>query len=223
MGKMVQLTASDGHKFGAYRADPSGKPRGAIVVIQEIFGANHHIKAVADGYAKDGYVAIAPALFDRVTPNLELGYGPEDQEKGKNTRQGLKWEGVLADTQASRDAVADAGKVGIVGYCFGGSVAWLAATRLSGFSASVAYYGGNVADFAEEKPKVPVMFHFGAEDKGITPDKVAKVKAAQPNAPLYVYEKAGHGFNCDERGSYNEPATKLARERSLEFFRKHVG
>jgi len=223
MGKMVQLTASDGHKFGAYRADPSGTPRGAIVVIQEIFGANHHIKALADGYAKDGYVAIAPALFDRVTPNLELGYGPEDQEKGKNTRQQLKWDAVLADTQASRDAVADAGKVGIVGFCFGGSVAWLAATRLNGFSASVAYYGGNVADFAEEKPKVPVMFHFGAEDKGITQDKVAKVKAAQPNAPLYIYEKAGHGFCCDERGSYNEAAANLARERSLEFFRKNVG
>lgn len=223
MGKMVQLTASDGHKFGAYRADPAGKPRGAIVVIQEIFGANHHIKALADGYAKDGYVAIAPALFDRVSPNMELGYGPEDQEKGRNTRQQLKWDMVLADTQASRDAVADAGKVGIVGYCFGGSVAWLAATRLNGFAASVAYYGGNVADFAEEKPKVPVMFHFGAEDKGITMDKVEKVKKAQPNAPLYIYEKSGHGFNCDERGSYNEPAAKLARERSLEFFRKHIG
>ncbi len=208
MGKMVQLTAKDGHKFGAYRADPSGKPRGAIVVIQEIFGANHHIKAVADGYAKDGYVAIAPALFDRVSPNMELGYGPEDQEKGRNTRQALKWDAVLADTQAARDAVADAGKVGIVGYCFGGSV---------------AYYGGNVADFASEKPKVPVMFHFGAEDKGITPDKVETVKKAQPAAPLYVYEKAGHGFNCDERGSYNEPAAKTARERTLAFFGKHVG
>ena len=119
--------------------------------------------------------------------------------------------------------MADAGKVGIVGYCFGGSVAWLAATRLNGFAASVAYYGGNVADFATETPKVPVMFHFGAEDKGITPDKVETVKKAQPNAPLYVYEKAGHGFNCDERGSYNEPAAKTARERTLEFFRKHVG
>ena len=223
MGKMVQLTASDGHKLGAYRADPSGKPRGAIVVIQEIFGANHHIKAVADLYAKEGYVAIAPALFDRVSPNMELGYGPEDQEKGRNTRQQLKWDQVLADTQAARDAVADVGKVGIVGFCFGGSVAWLAATRLNGFAASVAYYGGNVADFATETPKVPVMFHFGAEDKGITPDKVEIVKKAQPNAPLYVYEKAGHGFNCDERGSYNEAATKTARERTLEFFRKHVG
>lgn len=223
MGTMVQLTAKDGHKFGAYRADPSGKPRGAIVVIQEIFGANHHIKAVADGYAKDGYVAIAPALFDRVSPNMELGYGPEDQEKGKNARAQLKWDGVLADTQAARDAVAGAGKVGIVGFCFGGSVAWLAATRLDGFAASVAYYGGNVADFAEEKPKCPVMFHFGAEDKGITMDKVEKVKKGQPNAPLYIYEKSGHGFNCDERGSYNEAAAKQARARSLEFFQKHVG
>jgi carboxymethylenebutenolidase len=223
MGKMVQLTASDGHKLGAYRADPSGKPRGAIVVIQEIFGVNHHVKAVADGYAKDGYVAIAPALFDRVSPGIEIGYTPEDQEKGRNTRQKLTWEPVLADVQAARDAVADVGKVGIVGYCFGGTVAWLAATRLNGFAASVAYYGGNVADFAGEKPKVPVMFHFGAEDKAITPDKVQKVKEGQPDAPLFVYEKAGHGFNCDERGSYNEPAAKQARERTLEFFRKHIG
>jgi carboxymethylenebutenolidase len=220
---MVQLTAKDGHKLGAYRADPSGKPRGAIVVIQEIFGVNHHVKAVADGYANDGYVAIAPALFDRVSPGIEIGYTPEDQEKGRNTRQKLTWEPVLADVQAARDAVADVGKVGIVGYCFGGTVAWLAATRLDGFAASVAYYGGNVADFAGEKPKVPVMFHFGAEDKSITPDKVQKVKDGQPNAPLFVYEKAGHGFNCDERGSYNEPAAKQARERTLEFFRKHIG
>jgi carboxymethylenebutenolidase len=223
MGKMVQLTASDGHKFGAYRADPSGKPRGAIVVIQEIFGANHHIKAVADGYAKDGYVAIAPALFDRVSPNMELGYGPEDQEKGRNTRQQLKWDQVLADVQASHDAVADAGKVGVVGYCFGGSVAWLAATRLNGFSASVSYYGGNVADFANEKPKCPVICHIGAEDKSINAEKVAIIKQAQPNMPVYVYEKSGHGFNCDERGSYNEAAAKTARERSLEFLRKHIG
>ena len=164
MGSMVQLTAKDGHKLGAYRADPSGAPRGAIVVIQEIFGVNHHIKALVDGFAKDGYVAIAPALFDRVSPGIEIGYTPEDQETGRNTRQKLNWDQVLADTQAARDAVANVGKVGIVGYCFGGSVAWLAATRLNGFAASVAYYGGNVADFAEEKPKVPVMFHFGAED-----------------------------------------------------------
>lgn len=222
MGKMIELTAADGHKLGAYVAEPAGKPKGGIVLIQEIFGVNQHIRKVADGYAADGYKVVAPALFDRVGKDIQLGYGPEDQEKGRNTRAGLKWDDVLADVTAAQAAVKDAGKTAIVGYCFGGSVAWLAATRLN-FDASVAYYGGNVADFAGEKPKCPVILHNGTEDKGIPMDKVEKIKAAQPDLPVYLYEGAGHGFNCDERGSWHEGSAKLARQRTLEFLAKHVG
>jgi len=222
MGKMIELTASDGHKLGAYRADPSGTPRGAVVVIQEIFGVNPHIRKVADGFAADGYVAIAPALFDRVGQDIQLGYGPEDQEKGKSTRAQLKWDQVLADVQAAHDAVKDAGKVAIVGYCFGGSVAWLGATRQS-FDASVCYYGGNIADFAEEKPKCPTICHNGTEDKGIPMEKVEKIKAARPEVPVHLYEGAGHGFNCDERGSWHAPSAKVARERTIAFLRQHIG
>lgn len=222
MGSMIQLTASDGHKFGAYKAEPSGKAKGGIVLIQEIFGANKHIRALADGYAKDGYLVIAPALFDRVSPDMQLGYGPEDQEKGKATRGQLKWDAVLADTQAAYEAAKSAGKVAIIGYCFGGSVAWLGATRLN-FDASVCYYGGNVADFAEEKPKCPTICHNGTEDKGIPMEKVEKIKAARPEVTVYTYEGAGHGFNCDERGSWHEPSAKLARQRTIDFLAKHIG
>ena len=222
MGKMIQLTASDGHKFGAYRADPAGKAKGAIVLIQEIFGANKHIQNVADGYAKDGYVVVAPALFDRVSPDMQLGYGPEDQEKGKTTRAALKWDAVLADVQASHDAVKGEGKVAIIGYCFGGSVAWLGATRQN-FDAAVCYYGGNIADFVDEKPKCPTICHNGTEDKGIPMDKIEKIKAARPEVTVYTYEGAGHGFNCDERGSYHEASAKLARQRTLDFLAKNIG
>jgi carboxymethylenebutenolidase len=222
MGSMIELTASDGHKLGAYKAEPSGKPKGGIVLIQEIFGVNHHIRAVADGYAKDGYLVIAPALFDRVGKDMQLGYGPEDQEKGKATRGQLKWDAVLADVEAAHKAAKEAGKVAIIGYCFGGSVAWLGATRLN-FDASVAYYGGNVADFVEEKPKCPTICHNGTEDKGIPMEKVEKIKATRPEVTVYTYEGAGHGFNCDERGSYHEASAKLARQRTLDFLAKHIG
>jgi carboxymethylenebutenolidase len=219
---MIKLTSKDGFELGAYRADPAGKPKGGVVIIQEIFGANKHIKEVCDGYAKDGYVAIAPALFDRVERNLELGYGPEDQEKGKATRAKLNWDNSLADSQAAAEAIRkDAGKVAIIGYCFGGSVAWIGATR-GNFDAAVSYYGGNAADFANEKPKCPTICHIGKEDKGIGPDKVEKIKKGQPQVPVYLYDGAGHGFNCDHRGSYNEAAAKTARQRTLDFLSEHI-
>jgi carboxymethylenebutenolidase len=223
MGQMVKLKSNDGFEFGAYRADPAGKPKGGVVIIQEIFGVNKHIKEVCDGYAKDGYIAIAPALFDRVERDLELGYSPEDQEKGKTTRAKLNWENSLADSQAAAQSIRDAaGKVAIIGYCFGGSVAWLGATRCN-YDASVSYYGGNAADFANEKPKCPIICHIGTEDKGIGPDKVEKIKQGQPQVPVYLYEGAGHGFNCDHRGSYNEAAAKTARSRTLDFLKQHIG
>ncbi|MCH8197371.1 MAG: dienelactone hydrolase family protein [Proteobacteria bacterium] len=222
MGKTIQLTAGDGHGLDAYQADPDGAPKGAIVIIQEIFGVNSHIRSVCDGYAADGYVAIAPALFDRVERGIELGYVEPDMSRGRETRGKLSWDGALADVSAAADAVEAAGKVAVVGYCYGGSVAWLAATRLD-FAAVVSYYGGNVAEFAEEQPKCPVILHIGDQDKAIDAGKIETIKNAQPDIPLYIYEGAGHGFNCEQRGSYDEEATKVARGRTLAFLAEHIG
>ncbi len=222
MGKMIELTAADGHKLAAYRADPSGKPRGGIVVIQEIFGVNSHIQQVADGFAADGYLAIAPALFDRVQRNVDLGYTPEDIAKGREIRGKVSNENALKDTEAAIKAASGAGKVGIVGYCWGGLVTWLAAGKLSGLACAVPYYGGGILDNAELEPKVPLMAHFGDRDQHIPVDGVKKLAARHAKHQVFIYA-ADHGFNCDHRGSYDAPAAKQARERTLGFFRKHVG
>ena len=222
MGQNVVLTSADGFELDAYRADPAGTPKGAVVIIQEIFGVNAHIREVCDGYAADGYVAIAPAMFDRVGKGMELGYDPESQETGKGTRGQLNWDDTLADAQAAAEAVRESGKVAIIGYCFGGSVAWLSATR-GNFDAAVSYYGGNNADFADEQAKCPTICHIGTADRGIGPEKVEKFTSAQPDVPVYMYEGAGHGFNCDHRGSYHEDSAKTARQRSLDFLAEHIG
>jgi carboxymethylenebutenolidase len=222
MGNTIRLTAGDGHELDAYQADPDGAPRGAIVIIQEIFGVNSHIRSVCDGYAADGYVAIAPALFDRVERGIELGYVEPDMSRGRETRGHLSWDGALADVKAAADAVASVGKVAVVGYCYGGSVAWLAATRLD-FAAVVSYYGGNVAEFAGEQANCPVIMHIGDQDKSIDAARIETIKNAQPDIPVYIYEGAGHGFNCEQRGSYDEEATKVARGRTLEFLAEHIG
>ncbi len=226
MGKMIELTASDGHKLAAYRADPSGanaaKPRGAIVVIQEIFGVNSHIKAVADGYAADGYVAIAPAMFDRVQKGFDVGYTPPDIEKGREMRAKITLDMAMKDTQAAVNEAKKAGKVGIVGYCWGGFVAWLASAQVPGLAAAAPYYGGGILDNADIEPKVPVMGHFGEKDGMIPVEGVKKLAAKHKSHQIFIYA-ADHGFNCDQRGSYNAPSAKQARERTLEFFRKHVG
>jgi carboxymethylenebutenolidase len=222
MGKMIELTAADGHKLAAYRADPAGKPRGAIVVIQEIFGVNSHIRSVTDGYAADGYLALAPAMYDRVQRGYETGYTPPEIEAGRAIMQKLDWKQTLIDVSAAIEAVKSAGKVGIVGYCWGGAVTWVAAGRLPGLACAAPYYGGAIPNFISEQPKCPVMFHFGEQDQSIPLEQAKKVAAAHPEATTYFYP-AGHGFNCDQRGSYNAESAKLARERTLEFFRKHVG
>jgi carboxymethylenebutenolidase len=226
MGKMIELTASDGHKLGAYRAEPSGKPRGGLVVIQEIFGVNSHIKSVADGFAADGYLAIAPAMFDRVEKNFDVGYKPEDMARGRDVRAKVPNDAALKDAEAAikaaHSAIGAAGKVGIVGYCWGGTIAWLAAGKVSGITCAVPYYGGGILADAEIAPKVPVMAHFGDKDAHIPVDGVKKLAAKYPQHQIFIYE-ADHGFNCDQRGSYNAPAAKQARGRTLEFLRKHVG
>jgi carboxymethylenebutenolidase len=222
MGKMIELTASDGHKLAAYRADPAGKPRGGIVVIQEIFGVNSHIKQVADGYAADGYVAIAPAMFDRVQKNVELGYTPEDIARGREIRAKVSNDMAVKDAEAAVKAAASAGKVGIVGYCWGGFVTWLAANNVSGLSAAVPYYGGGILDNADIEPQVPVMGHFGDKDQHIPVEGVKKLAEKHKKHQIFIYA-ADHGFNCDHRGSYNAEAAKQARARTLDFFRKHIG
>lgn len=223
MSQTKQLRAIDGFAFGTYEAMPKGKPRGAIVVVQEIFGVNPHIRAVADGYAAAGYAAIAPQIFDRVERNVELGYEQKDMMRGVEIARGkLKMEQTLQDVQAAIDDGKRFGKVGVVGYCFGGLVTWLAATDLSGVACAVSYYGGGVAGQVDRKPKCPVMMHFGAKDAHIPLTDVDKVRKAQPGVTVHVYD-ADHGFNCDHRGSYDAAAAKLALTRSLEFFGKHVG
>jgi len=222
MGKFVELEATDGHHLNAYVAEPSGKPRGAIIVVQEIFGVNSHIRSVADGFAQDGYLAIAPAMFDRIQRNFESGYSQEEIQGGLGIRKQISWDQAMLDVDAAREHVRSAGKVGIVGYCWGGAVAWAAAARLSGLAASVCYYGGSIPELSGEKPRVPVMLHFGEKDHSIPMDKAKQVEAENPEAKTYYYA-AGHGFNCDQRGSFDAGAAKEARARTLAFFREHVG
>ncbi len=222
MGKMFELTAADGVVVSAYRADPAGSPRGALVVAQEIFGINSHIRSVCDRFAADGYLAIAPALFDRYQRGFEVGYSPEDIAKGRDLKGKAGIDAALKDVAAARDVAAAAGKVGVVGYCWGGYVAWMAASRVAGFACAVPYYGGGMLEAAGEHPKCPVIAHFGERDSGIPVDGVRKLAAAHPEMQVYIYD-ADHGFNCDQRGSYNAPAAKLARERTLSFLQQHVG
>jgi carboxymethylenebutenolidase len=223
MGQMIELKTKDGQTISAYKAEPAGKPLGGIVVIQEIWGVNSHIRNVADGYAKEGYVAVAPAIFDRVEKGVTMDqYTQETMGRGFGLMQKVDQDKALLDIQAAVDEASKAGKVGVVGFCFGGRMAWLAAARLNGISASVPYYGGGVPDLASEKPKVPVILHFGEKDQHIPVASVEQFKKAHPELPVYMYA-ADHGFNCDQRGSYDAAAAKLARERTLEFFRKHVG
>jgi carboxymethylenebutenolidase len=220
---MIELKAADGHKLAAYRAEPAGKARGAVVVIQEIFGVNTHIRSVADGYAADGYLVIAPAMFDRVQRNYDTGYSQPEIQTGIALMQKLDWKEAMQDAAAALEAVKSAGKAGIVGYCWGGTVTWVAAARLSGLACAAPYYGGGMPGFIGEKPKCPTMCHFGEQDQSPTLAQAKAIAAAHPEITAHYYAGAGHGFNCDQRGSYNAEASKLARERTVEFFRKHIG
>lgn len=223
MGKTITLTAEDGHQFSAYRAEPAGTPRGGIVVIQEIFGVNQHIRKVTDSFAAEGYLCLAPAIFDRVDRNFEIGYTPADVEHGRATRGKIQLDDMVADIRAAVKALqAEKLKVGVVGYCLGGTLAWLSSTRIEGVAAAVGYYGGGVAASATETPRGPVLLHWGETDASIPPDHWETVKKAHPSVPMHVYP-AGHGFHCDERGSFHAESSQLAHQRTLAFFRQHVG
>lgn len=223
MGKQFSLTASDAFQLGAYRADPAGTPKGGIVVIQEIFGVNHHIRAVCDNFAKEGYVAVAPALFDRTQRNYESGYTPAEIEKSRTFVAKPDWDAMMRDTDAAIKELKSAGPIGIVGYCMGGTIAFLAATRLSGLSASVPYYGGRIVAFADEKPKCPVQMHFGETDQSIPMTDVETIKQKRGgDCEIYVYKDAGHGFHCDERGSFHKESSEVAWKRTSDFLQKHM-
>jgi len=221
MSEFTTLMARDGHEFNAWLAAPPGKPRGAVVVIQEIFGVNTHIRAVADRYAAEGYVAIAPALFDRVRRGIELGYNADTMKEGFGYVQQLKREQTLLDLGASIAVVKHAGRVGVIGFCWGGRLAYVTACELP-VACGVAYYGGGMTQELAKKPKCPMLYHFGGKDTHIPPSDIEQVRAADPGGTYYVYPEAEHGFNCDMRASYNAPAAQLARERTLAFLAQHL-
>jgi carboxymethylenebutenolidase len=221
MGTTIDLKAADGHTLSAYTAGSADAPAG-IVVIQEIFGVNHHIREMADRYAAAGYSVIAPALFDRAQRGVDLGYTPDDIAKGRDYRMKLDDKGVMADVEAAAKYLG-AKKLGIVGYCFGGTVAFWGATRSHSFSAASGWYGGGVAGTRDEKSNCPLQLHFGEKDASIPMSDVDAIRGAQPNAEIYVYMGAAHGFGCDERGSFSKPDYDLAQERTLAFFAKNLG
>jgi carboxymethylenebutenolidase len=222
MGQRITLTAADGHVLGAYVAWPGGAPVAALVVVQEIFGVNEHIRSVADGYAKDGFLAVAPALFDRIERDVDLGYGGPDAQKAIGFIPKLDVDKAVIDLASALDfATEDSGKkAGVIGYCLGGTLAWLAAARLHP-DAAVGYYGGRIGNYANERPSCPVMLHFGRQDTHIPAEEVEKVHAAHPEVEIHWYD-AGHAFNATPRTSYNPEAARLARERSLEFLKKFL-
>ncbi len=222
MGRFIELTARDGFRLSAWRADPAGTPRGAIVVAQEIFGVNGHIRDVCEGFAADGYVAIAPALFDRYEPKVDIGYTPPDIATGRALKAQAQLDPALRDIASARDAVAAAGKVAVIGYCWGGYIAWMAASRLPGFACAVPYYGGGILDAPTETFRCPVLAHFGERDGNIPVAGVRELMARRPEAQIFIYA-ADHGFNCDQRASYDAAAAKLARTRTLLFLQAHVG
>jgi carboxymethylenebutenolidase len=222
MSRVVKLQASDGHQLDAYVAQPDGKSWGGLVVVQEIFGINQHMRSVADRFAQEGFYAVAPALFDRVEPNVELSDSGEGMQKGMAFAQKINIDDAVKDVEAALQyAGTETGKpAGVVGYCYGGTLAWLSATRLSP-AAAVGYYGGHIARFAQEKPRVPVLLHFGKHDSHIPQADVEKVQAAHPEVEIDWYD-AGHAFNNDTRVSFNAEASKEAMARTLAFFNRYL-
>ena len=222
MGHDIKLTAADDFQLGGYRADPATAPRAAVVVIQEIFGVNHHIRAVCDRLAGEGYVAIAPAIFDRLERNFQSGYSPDEVTVARKFVANPDWTAMLRDIQAAIDAVKDVGPVGIIGFCLGGSIAYAAATKLSGLSAAIGYYGGAIVRFTDDKPKAPTQLHFGEKDAGIPLSDVETIRAKRPDVEIYIYPGAQHGFHCDERASYDKASADIAWPRSMNFLAKHL-
>jgi carboxymethylenebutenolidase len=221
MGADITLTAADGHKLAAYVATPDGVPRAGMVIIQEIFGVNDDIRETVDNFSKEGYHAIAPALFDRQQPGTVFAFDEKGIGAGRAMKGGMSWDKAILDVNATIEVVKGKGKVGIVGFCMGGSVTWLAAAR-SPVDVAVGYYGGDIYAHRNEAPKCPTMLHFGAEDASIPLANVAEVEKVYPNVPVHIYQGAGHGFSCSRRGSYHPASARQAMERTLAFFGKNL-
>jgi carboxymethylenebutenolidase len=223
MGHWLKLEASDGHELSAYRSDPQRSPKGGIVVLQEIFGVNAHIRDVTDGFARDGFTALAPALYDRSSlKDAELGYEPDDVARGRKLREEFSWDDTVRDVEAAMKQLrSEALRVGTVGYCWGGSISFLAAVRLP-LDAAVVYYGGQILPYVKEKERCPLLFHFGKKDKSIPMTDVETIQREHPEAVVHLYD-ADHGFNCDRRSQFDEAAAALARTRTLAFFEERLG
>jgi carboxymethylenebutenolidase len=220
MGQIITLTAADGHTLSGYETGPAEAAHG-LVVIQEIFGVNHHIRTMCDRYAAAGYRVVAPALFDRAERGVELDYTAEDVARGRGLRGQVPDAGAMADTEAAA-AWLGGRSLGIVGYCWGGTIAWWGATRSGKFRAASGWYGGGIAGTRSETPSCPVQLHFGEQDTGIPLSDVELIRAAQPGVDIHIYAGAQHGFGCDERASFSAPDAKLAQERTLAFFKQHL-
>ncbi len=223
MGRKLILKAGDGHQLGAYRADAAGMPKGRIVVIQEIFGVNHHIRGVCDRLAAAGHTAIAPQIFDRMNRDFESGYSQTEIDHAMAYIGKLDWVKVMVDVEAAIDSLKGNGPVAVLGFCLGGTLSFLAATKFNGLAGAVCYYGGAIAKYADNKPRCPVLMHFGELDGHIPMSDVNLIRQKQPQAEIHVYGGAGHGFNCDERGSFEPQSQKIAWERSLAFLAKVFG
>ena len=221
MGEQIKLNTAGMHCIGAYLAMPAGKPKGGIVVVQEIFGVNAHIRSVADGYAEQGYTAIAPAFFDFVENDVELGYDQPGVNKGRDLAMEVGMERAVEAVASAAESIQSAGKIGVVGYCWGGTVA-LRAAQVLGLPA-VSYYGGRNVQYVAEPLQAPAIFHFGADDPSIPPEAIARQRAAWPDAPIYVYAQCGHAFNRDiDATHYNAASAQLALQRTLAFFNREL-
>lgn len=223
MGKMIEIAAADGHKLAAYLAEPAGKPKGGLVVLQEFFGVNAHIRQMTDEFARDGYLAVAPAVFDRTERGVELGYDAAGMAKGRQLRANLVLDQTMCDVQAAIDTAARGGRVAVMGYCWGGSLAYLAAARLARLACAVGYYGAQIAAHADERLHVPVLLHFAERDEYIPPADIERIRQAHPEITIYDYPGTEHGFNCNDRHFYKPKSATLARERSLAFLDRHIG
>ena len=222
MGRVIELLSADGFQLDAYLTIPKGKPKGGVVVVQEIFGVNEHIKAIVNDFAAEGYAALAPALFDRFEKGLALGYAADDRTKGAEIAfSQLAMSTTLQDLTASVAYMKTYGRVGIVGYCYGGLMSYLAACNVAELTCAVSYYGGRIVDHLDQTPKTPIILHFGERDTHSPMEDVFKIASSKPNIPVFTYD-AGHGFNCNHRSSFDANAAKLARERTLQLFEQEL-
>lgn len=223
-GTTITLQAEDGHELSAYWVEPEAAPRGGVVVIQEIFGINGHIRDVCQRIADAGYIAIAPALFDREAPGTELGYDAPGIARGKALKDSLSWDEAVLDIKAAAQQLKHegAGKCGVVGFCWGGTLAWLAACRVSDVDCAVGYYGAQIVNYLDETPRCPAMLHFGERDSSIPAEDVAQIQATHKDIPVLTYG-AGHGFNCDRRDDFHQASADLAWRRTMELFQQTIG